>query len=600
MMRHTHTRHLVSTWVALLLAAVLCPYAQAQDSWRFEEAPRVVAFADVHGAYTELVELLQATGVIDADLRWTSGATHVVSLGDLLDRGPDARRVLDLVMRLQDEARAAGGAVHVVLGNHELMNLIGDWRYVSAADYASFAADETADERATAYTAFAANSAGADEAETRAEFDRSYPPGYFARRRAFAADGHYGAWLLRLPAIVVVNDTAYVHGGLPPLVAESGLELNAQLAKDLQRYLALRRELADAGVLPRADWQNDRAVAHEARSGASRQTARAIDEFTELGDAAELSSEGPLWYRGDVYCKPLLEAATVTASLERLGARRAVVGHTPTPDRRVHTRYDGRIVMLDTGMLTGYFNGRPSALVSEGDRTYVQYTMPPEQAALDTSGDVQAYGLTAATLHDALEHGEVAAVDRTTDAAWQVTLKYENDTIGAAFYPQPDGAGLELAAAAIDDLLGAGLVTMTVQREIEGQQGALQLRYPDATTEAERRERRLGAGARCPLEPQLAMMRAFDLLIGNHGRKAENVVFNDDLSDLTLTDHRLAFDAEFKLPPNFDRRKLGLPTPFLTALQKLDRESLETVLDAWLDPRQIAAVIARRGQLLSH
>ncbi len=597
-MRHSPTRRRAVVSVAALLAVAfvgLCPRAEARDSWRFADAPRVVAFADVHGAYPALVELLETTGLIDADLRWIGGAAHAVSLGDLLDRGPDARAVLDLVIRLQNEAQAAGGAVHVVLGNHELMNLIGDWRYVSPADYASFAADETAAERSAAYSAFAAQSRGGDA--TRAEFDRMYPPGYFARRRAFAADGRYGAWLLTLPAIVVVNDTAYVHGGLPPLVAATGLDVNAKVQTDIRRYLTLRERLAAAGVLPAADWQRDITVAHSARDTANRSERALIDEFIAAGDAAELSTNGPLWYRGDVYCKPLLETDTLSAALERLDAKRAVIGHTPSGDRRVRGLYGGKIVMLDTGMLGAYFNGRPAALVSEANRTYVQYAMPAEQAAIDMSGNAQAYGLTRTALRDALEHGTIAAVDHANDAT-RVALQYANTTIEASFYPQSGGGSLELAAAAVDDLLGADLIDPTVQREVEGRPGALQLRYPDAMTEAQRRDRQVAAGAWCPLEPQLAMMRAFDVLIGNRGRNATNVVFNSELSDLTLTDNRLGFDVDFRLP-NLGRNKLELPAPFVTALQNLDPARVQKSLDAWLNRRQIAALLARRDQLLN-
>src|SRR5688500_14236380 len=75
---------------------------------------RVIAFADVHGAYGDLVKLLKAVGVVDGDLHWSGGRTHLVSTGDLLDRGKDSRKVMDLLMRLQGEAAAAGGQVHEI------------------------------------------------------------------------------------------------------------------------------------------------------------------------------------------------------------------------------------------------------------------------------------------------------------------------------------------------------------------------------------------------------------------------------------------------------------------------------------------------------
>ncbi len=82
---------------------------------RWDDASRVVVFADVHGAYHALVDLLKKTGVIDKSLSWVGGSTHLVSLGDLLDRGGESRKVLELLMRLEEEAQRDGGRVHVTL-----------------------------------------------------------------------------------------------------------------------------------------------------------------------------------------------------------------------------------------------------------------------------------------------------------------------------------------------------------------------------------------------------------------------------------------------------------------------------------------------------
>ena len=80
---------------------------------RWTEIPRIVAFGDVHGAYDQLVTALKAAAVIDDALDWSGADTHLVSLGDLLDRGADSRQVLDLLIRLQSEALQAGGRVHI-------------------------------------------------------------------------------------------------------------------------------------------------------------------------------------------------------------------------------------------------------------------------------------------------------------------------------------------------------------------------------------------------------------------------------------------------------------------------------------------------------
>jgi hypothetical protein len=519
----------------------------------------------------------------------------------VLDRGPDSRAALDLLMRLQGEAAAQGGRVHVVLGNHEVMNLMGDLRYLVAPDYAAFAADETETLRADAYASYASRRDAADEAPL-ALFDQTYPRGYFARQEAMSIDGTYGKWLLSLPAIIVINDTAFVHGGLPPLVAETSLEsLNANIATKLRRYLELRESLASAGVLPVGDMTSDRATAEAAVASATEPGAD-IREFLELADSAELGSDGPLWYRGSVYCKPLLERPILEAALERLAVARVVVGHTPTGDRRAHSMYDGKLLMLDTGMLAAYYNGRPTALVIEGDQTRVQYAEPAEQSAPEQGGTDEPYPLTEAELVAALEQGNVATVERAADGApWPVTLTIDGTTVSAVFVPDSAGraAAFELAAAALDDLIGTALVPPTVARTIDGEQGALQLRYPRAVTETERVARQLGFGW-CPIQPQVDLMRTFDLLTYNRGRTGDNVIYRNDLSDLVVTDHRNAFSTERALPSNIDLTAFAMPPALITELRKLDEPTLTQALGPSVDARRIRALLARRDQLLEN
>jgi len=211
------------------------------DEWHFSGVDRIVAVSDIHGAYDALVATLQEADVIDKKLAWSGGNTHFVITGDLLDRGPESRRVMDLIMRLEREAPIAGGRVHQLLGNHEVMNLIGDLRYVSDEEYAAFLDFETVEEREFWYQKFRRSKpVDSDEAAVRWEFDQKAPPGFFGHRRAFRHDGFYGKWLLEKPIMIVINDTAFVHGGVPPYVAESGLSgVNGSLKQELRDYDSL-------------------------------------------------------------------------------------------------------------------------------------------------------------------------------------------------------------------------------------------------------------------------------------------------------------------------------------------------------------------------
>ena len=206
----------------------------AQVQWSGVE--RLVAFADVHGAYSELVTLLRETGIVDAQDRWAAGRTHVVSLGDLLDRGADSRKVMDLLMRLQGEAQAAGGRLHVVLGNHEAMNVLGDLRYVDPGEFAAYADVESVTQRADRRKAWeTAQGAGSGPG-----FDQKFPPGYFGHRAALSPKGTYGQWLLSLPVAIAINDTLFMHAGPSSVLRGMSLQaLNLRYRTALTEYAGL-------------------------------------------------------------------------------------------------------------------------------------------------------------------------------------------------------------------------------------------------------------------------------------------------------------------------------------------------------------------------
>ena len=107
------------------------PESIAPDS--VEVSPRAPIFvvADTHGEYEILAEMLKAHRIVGPRLQWIFGRGHLVVLGDMLDRGAHQTEILWLLYALEDQARRAGGGVHLVLGNHELMELRGDARYLN-------------------------------------------------------------------------------------------------------------------------------------------------------------------------------------------------------------------------------------------------------------------------------------------------------------------------------------------------------------------------------------------------------------------------------------------------------------------------------------
>src|SRR5437588_375363 len=84
---------------------------------------RVLVIGDIHGELEKLVTVFRDAGLLDEALSWRGGSSTVWFMGDFFDRGPDGIAVVDFIMRLQQEATTAGGSIHSLLGNHEVLIL---------------------------------------------------------------------------------------------------------------------------------------------------------------------------------------------------------------------------------------------------------------------------------------------------------------------------------------------------------------------------------------------------------------------------------------------------------------------------------------------
>lgn len=314
-------RVLLSALAAGLLACLPLAGAGAGPSCEVSGVERVVAIGDVHGAYDRFAEILQITGLVDADLHWTGGKTHLVQVGDVVDRGPDSRKALDLLRSLVDPAARAGGRVHALIGNHEVMRILGDMRYVTPGEYQAFVTDgsEALRERFVNTT----------KADARADLRAKTPLGWVEMRLAFGGDGPYGKWLDGLNAVVKINDVIFLHGGISPSVAG----LSCMAIND-----TVRRELT-------ADLE--KTLDDPQRSLAARE-------------------DGPLWYRGLAQGSDLAETE-VDEILAKQGAKAIVVGHTVAPTGRIVSRFGGKVFQIDTGMQPAYVSGgRAAALEYKG------------------------------------------------------------------------------------------------------------------------------------------------------------------------------------------------------------------------------------------
>lgn len=311
--------------LAVLLLATTIPLL-AEQEW--SGVPRIVAVGDVHGDYENLVAILRAAEVIDRKNRWIAGTAHLVQIGDLLDRGPDSRKVMDLLMKLEEQAAKAKGRVHVLLGNHEAMNLYGDLRYVSPGEYAAFRTSRSAELRDLLIEMALSQRKQEgveipDEEALKEQWRAQHPLGWVEHRQAFAPEGKYGKWLREKNAAIKIDGILFVHGGISPKYLSLSLE---------EINEAVREELRDAGKL-------------------------------ESGMVKD--PEGPLWYRG-LSQEPESEAARehVDNLLARHEVRHVVVGHTTTFSA-VLPRFEGKVVVIDVGLSKDYGGPLACLLVNQ-------------------------------------------------------------------------------------------------------------------------------------------------------------------------------------------------------------------------------------------
>jgi len=578
------------------------------DEWHFSGAKRIVAVSDIHGAYDALIATFQEAGVIDDSLAWNGADTHLVITGDLLDRGPESRRVMDLIIRLEREAIRAGGRVHQLLGNHEVMNLIGDLRYVADEEYAAFSDDESVEERERWYQRFRRSKpADADEQKVRSAFDEKAPPGFFGHRRAFRNDGTYGKWLLEKPLMIVINDTAFVHGGVPLYVAEHGLAgVNGTLKMDLLNFLTALSTLEDAGILSPIDRFRDQPsiLAEKMEAG-------------QLADALMMSAQvvvdhrnspintpdGPLWYRGSSTCNSLIEGDGLNTALGRIGATRVAIGHSTTITRRVQQRMNGRIIEINTGMLKSSYQGSGYALiieddalsvVSENGETDLSPIVPPRRVGYRTRAiddDALVSILTTGTIVDSITDG----------AAWKlVQIAADDKTVFAYFNALPRKKGFvpELAAYRLDRMLGLDMVPVTVRREIAGQQGTLQFVPATMLSERERVVDAKWGSASCSLGKQWSAMYVYDALIHNPARTPLSMLYSPGNWQLMLVNHENSFSIKKDRPTYLKNIELTIGDQWRTVLLALDDEKLRDNLGDVLDKRRLRALAKRRDALI--
>ncbi|KAH7836645.1 hypothetical protein Vadar_003851 [Vaccinium darrowii] len=312
----------------------------------FVSAPgrRIVAVGDLHGDLAKARCALEIAGVLSSDGRdmWTGGETVLIQLGDILDRGGDEIAILSLLRSLDIQANAKGGAVFQVNGNHETMNVNGDFRYVDSRGFdecLDFL--EYLDDCEHNWEEAFVNWVGVSERLKDLKMSEKYwdpwnlvkrQQGVIARSTLLKPGGPLACELARHAVVLKVDDWVFCHGGLLPHHVAYGIErMNWEVSKWM-------RGLRDSDGSP------------------------------QIPFIATSGYDSVVWNR--LYSRDISELdghqinqiqSVLEETLQAVGAKAMVVGHTPQTSG-VNCAYDCSIWRIDVGMSSGVLDSQPEVL----------------------------------------------------------------------------------------------------------------------------------------------------------------------------------------------------------------------------------------------
>ncbi|KAI3986909.1 hypothetical protein MKX01_014610 [Papaver californicum] len=314
----------------------------------FVSAPgrRIIAVGDLHGDMSQTRSALEMAGVLSPDGRniWTGGETVMVQLGDILDRGEDEIAILSLLRSLHIQAKEKGGAVFQVNGNHETMNVEGDFRYVDQGGFEECVdflhhLENYGDNWDEAFVDWVSVS---EQWKQDRKMNESYwgpwnilqkQKGVIARSTLLRSGGLLARELARHPVALKVDDWVFCHGGLLPHHVAYGVE---KMNNKVSHWM---RGPDDNG-----------------------------DNDPELPFIATRGYDSVVWNRlysgqtGDIEDYQARQIYSILQeTLRALGGKAMVVGHTPQTEG-INCKYGCSIWRVDVGMSSGVLNSRPEVL----------------------------------------------------------------------------------------------------------------------------------------------------------------------------------------------------------------------------------------------
>jgi hypothetical protein len=561
---------------------------------------RIVAVGDIHGDYDNFLTLLKGTHLVDDEVHWSAGKTHLVQIGDIMDRGTKAKDVLDLLMRLEKEAQTAGGMIHVLLGNHEELNITGkvfDYPdYVTVEQFVSFLPEDFRRQKEKKYLAGLPDDKKAlveargldpalDEDLQRFWHDLIRKDKNAQREYVRNFNKIYGKWLLQKNAVIKINDVVFSHAGISEKYSSWKLrDINDTLRSELRFF------------------------------------AQYAEDPYPLGKSIEpkivYDTSGPLWYRGLATRDEALTEKEVTRTLEKLDASVMVTGHNffqyggRNPVRGIESvrHFNGRVYNIDTGINRLYHGLIAALIIDKGDFTlcavnsdqrFDEVPSPEDQRAAASRQEMERYLKDAAVV----QIGKSEVSGRT--APWKITLEERGISRAAIFKyinrprpdPLPDSYKYELAAYELSKYLNLGFVPPVVERTIDSIPGSLQVFVENSISEWERKERNIQPTDVKAFTQGMDDLKVFQNLVLDSCENVQDILLDQKTWKIYQVDFSEAFapkDETFS-----ECVILHCSKKLYQKLLAWDQEKVKSSLAPYLNDEEIRALNARKNLILS-
>ncbi len=318
---------------------------------------RLVAIGDVHGDFPAAMKALEIAGVMNSKGEWIGKNTVVVQVGDVMDRGDSELAIFTKFLRLKKKALKEGGDVIVMNGNHEIMNVMGDFRYATNGAYLECGTylKKLKEEEGSGSSSASSNDSDKENVDSNSDDgsnETDKPPlkklseqfqnedpviqGVRARRELFQPGGTFAMKLSKHPTVLQVGDTIFAHAGVNQSHVKYGFDrINREVSLWMQGKIKNPPDYiveSEGVVWTREYGGKDAGVKYEAEA-----------------------------------CRRLNSAMALTSDPE---AKRLIIGHTPQTTG-VNSGCKGAVWRVDVGASRGIYGGAVEVLEIKGSRVRV-------------------------------------------------------------------------------------------------------------------------------------------------------------------------------------------------------------------------------------